>query len=114
MNQEQKIQEIKKWVEVLHPPELNHVVEVRALGVPFKGTVSGYYDANNYEKLAKDILQYDGEAESIYVTLNPVDPALLGRADNKLKEKAKVTTSDNNVVKRTLLLIDIDQAFRYF
>jgi len=108
MNREQKIQEIKKWVEVLHPPDQNHVVEVRILGVPYKSPISGYYTANNYEKLAKDVIEYDGKAESIYLTLNPVDPSLLGRANNKLKEKAKATTSDNNVIKRTLLLIDID------
>jgi len=108
MNNKHKIQEIKNTLEILHPPEQNHVIEIRILGVPYKSPISGYYDANNYEKLAKDVLEYDGKAESIYATLNPVDPALLGRADNKLVEKAKVTTSDNNVIKRTLLLIDID------
>jgi len=108
MKKEQKIQEIKKNIETLHPPDQNHVVEVRILGVAYKGTISGYYDAKNYEQLAKDVLQYVGKAESIYVTLNPVDPSLLGRADNKLKEKAKATTSDSDIVKRTLLLIDID------
>jgi len=108
MNHEQKIEEIKKNIEILHPPNKNHVIEVRIFGVDFKGTISGYYDSDHIEKLAKDVLEYDGKAESIYVTLNPVDPALLGRADNKLKEKAKTTTSDNNIVKRTLLLIDID------
>ena len=93
MNQEQKIQEIKKnkiqeikrWVEVLHPPDQNHVVEVRMFGVEYKGTISGYYDSDHIEKLAKDVIEYDGKAESIYMTLNPVDPALLGIANNKLK-----------------------------
>ncbi|MCH7950920.1 MAG: DUF3631 domain-containing protein [Candidatus Dadabacteria bacterium] len=108
MNHEPKIQEIVKTLEILHPPEQNHVVEVRILGVPYKSPISGYYDANSYEKLAKDVLEYDGKAESIYVTLNPVDPALLGRANNRLIEKAKATTSDHNVIKRTLLLIDVD------
>ena len=108
MNHEPKIQEIVKTLEILHPPEQNHVVEVRILGVPYKSPISGYYDANSYEKLAKDVMEYDGKAESIYVTLNPVDPALLGRANNRLIEKAKATTSDHNVIKRTLLLIDVD------
>jgi len=108
MNKEQILSEIKKGVEALHPPEQNHVVEVRMFGVEYKGTISGYYDSDHIDKLAKDVYQYDGKAESIYMTLNPVDPALLGRANNKLKEKAKATTSDNHIVKRTLLLIDID------
>ena len=108
MNREPKIQENKRGVEALHNPEDGHVVEVRILGVPYKSPISGYYDANSYEKLAKDVLEYDGKAESIYATLNPVDPALLGRANNRLIEKAKATTSDHNVIKRTLLLIDID------
>ena len=108
MNQEQKMQEIKKNIEILHPPDQNHVVEVRMFGVEYKSTISGYYDSDHIDKLAKDVLEYDGKAESIYITLNPVDPALLGRANNKLKEKAKAATSDNHIVKRTLLLIDID------
>jgi len=110
MNQEQILDasEITKGVEALHPPEQNHVIEVRMFGVDYKGTISGYYDSDHIEKLAKDVLEYDGKAGSTYMTLNPVDPALLGIANNKLKEKAKTTTSDTDVTKRTLLFIDVD------
>ncbi|MCH8014557.1 MAG: hypothetical protein IH823_07255, partial [Candidatus Dadabacteria bacterium] len=55
-----------------------------------------------------DVLKYDGKAESIYITVNPADPSLLSRVHNKLKEYAKVTTSDKDIIKRNLLLIDVD------
>jgi len=103
-----KIQEIKRTLQILHPYLQDHVVEVRILGVPYKGIISGYYDTNSTEKLAVDVLKYDGKAESIYITLNPADPSLLGRVHNKLKENAKATTSDNDILKRNLLLIDVD------
>ena len=34
---------------------------------------------------------------NVYVTLNPVDPALLGRAKNRIKEWPKHATADSNI-----------------
>jgi virulence-associated protein E len=48
------------------------------------------------------------EAPAVYVTLNPVAPALLARANNRLQSWAKYTTTDNDIEKRRWLLFDFD------
>ncbi len=84
------------------------VIEVRVLGVPRKGLISGYFD--DFDRLAFAAAQYDGRAEATYFTLNPVQPALLARGDNRLVEWAKHTTSDADIVCRRWMLIDLDPA----
>ena len=68
-------------------------------------TASGYFDSP--ERLVRAISQWDGKA-NIYVTLNPVDPALLARAVNRIQSKAENTTSDADIVCRRFLFIDVD------
>jgi hypothetical protein len=80
------------------------IVEVRILGTP-RGAVSGYFD--DLEILARAVAQWDGRA-NIYVTLNPVNPALLARARNRLREYAKTTTTDRDVICRAWFPIDLD------
>lgn len=80
------------------------VVEVRILNTN-KGTISGYYD--DYKKLKQDVLQYNGKY-NIYYTLNPVRKELLARSYNHLSEYVKTTTTDADIEKRSMLLIDID------
>lgn len=92
------------------------VFEIRALncadriGSTFTSTISGYYQFAHLDRAAADIAALDakGTASVIYVTLNPVSPALLARAVNRLKTKAKETTSDKDVVRRRWILIDCD------
>jgi hypothetical protein len=82
------------------------VVELR---IPKAGrfkTISGYFD--DFGKLAEAIEMHSGNFEGIYYTLNPVNPALLARANNNAKEFAQATTNDRDVVRRCWLLIDID------
>lgn len=71
-----------------------------------QGTISGYFD--NAADLYKAASTYDGQVPGLYVTLNPVNPALLARAKNRLQPNAKTTTSDADIVTRTWLLIDCD------
>lgn len=74
-----------------------------------RGVVSGYFD--NEDAFVSAVSRLTGQdAGGLYATLNPVDPALLARAANRLKEKAPETTSDPDIVKRTTLLIDVDAA----
>jgi putative DNA primase/helicase len=82
------------------------VFEVRIPSAGRAGTVSGYFD--DPEAAARALARYDGKAPGIYVTLNPVDPALLARASNRLRERARETTSDDNVVARRWFGIDVD------
>src|SRR5205085_2881850 len=66
----------------------------------------GYFD--DLTKLARAAVNYDGRAEGIYFTLNPVNPALLARTNNRVKEYAQQTTSHNDIVKRINLPLDFD------
>ena len=92
------------------------VTEIRALGLtgksPFwegwaKGTVSGYFD--NLIEFAKAAESLDKlkKATGIYFVLNPVNPALLARGNNRLVVP-KNTTTDEQVVCHRWLLIDAD------
>ena len=83
--------------------------EVREVRIPkhdrYGNTASGYFDVP--EKLAAAVSRWDGRA-NIYLTLNPVNRALLARAANRIVEKADKTTADADVVARSWLLLDID------
>jgi len=91
------------------------VTEIRAIGLqgkgPWdgwaKGTVGGYYD--DAKKFAQDAakLEKNGQAAGIYFTPNPVKPALLARAANRMKA-ADITTSDRDIACLRWLLIDTD------
>src|ERR1700722_3159226 len=48
------------------------------------------------------------KASGIYYVLNRINPALLGRAYNRLKEYAEHTTADNNILQRRWLPVDLD------
>lgn len=92
------------------------VIELRVLNASrsrgsykYTATLSGYY--NDLDKLALDGGALDAEAAgSIYVTLNPVQPALLARAANRYVEMKKDgrATSDSEIVTRRWLPIDLD------
>jgi len=83
------------------------VVEVRIPKTRF-GVVAGYFD--DHEALAKSIYAADANhrAAGVYYVLNRIDPALLGRACNRLKERVEYATSDGNVLRRQRLPIDLD------
>jgi hypothetical protein len=85
---EQRVAGIRQSLELLHEP--GAVFEIRALGVrsgKYANTWSGYY--NDFAKAAKDIAALDAnrKPKGIYTTLNPVNPALLGRANNRMVER---------------------------
>ena len=91
-------------LRVLHAP--GDFFEVRILKTGRTKTVSGYFD--DPEKAAAEIAKWDGKAPGVYVTINPVDPALLARAANRLQPYAETTTSDASVLRRRWLYIDVD------
>jgi hypothetical protein len=84
----------------------SNMVEVRILGVPKAGHISGYF--SDMDRPASAVARCDGRAEATYFTPNPVQPALLARGDNRLVEWARHTTSDADIVCRRWLLIDLD------
>jgi len=99
-------QEIERYLRTL----IDHgqVFEIRIPGAQKYGTVSGYFDGP--AKAARAIVEsgWDGEAEGIYVTLNPVDPRCQARAYNRLEGRAKHSTGDKEILKRTRFYVDVD------
>lgn len=104
---------IEKLFQTFFRPGEN--CEIRALGLhgkgPWegyaKGTVSGYFnDPIKFAKAATEINNL-GKATGVYFTLNPVNPALLARANNRLIVP-KATTTDDQVLCHRWLLIDTD------
>jgi putative DNA primase/helicase len=83
--------------------------DVREVRVPrhnrFGHTASGYFD--DPASLASAVASWDGRA-NVYVTLNPVAPALLSRAADRILPRADHTTSDAEIVQRRWLMFDID------
>lgn len=103
--------EIQRTVQLLCAP--GAVIEVRALDAasaswPRPHTISGYFD--DPAALAGAVAGYITRAKGIYITLNTINPALLARAANRLKDlnKGDATTADGDVVRRRWLPIDVD------
>jgi hypothetical protein len=73
----------------------------------FFGVASGYFDD---EDAFVDAVRRigGGDAEGVYVTLNPVRAALLARADNRLRDGAPGATADADVDVLRRLLVDLD------
>lgn len=94
--------EIKTSAGLFEP---GSVIEIRAFNGK-GGTVSGYYD--DHDALVEETAELDRQGWQVYRTLNPVNPALLARAANRLVERPKATTSDNDVTRRQWLLVDVD------
>jgi hypothetical protein len=97
--------EIERAISVLFKP--GDVVEVR---IPKTrcGVVAGYFD--NFSTMAGTICQADAKyrASGIYYVLNKINPALLGRTYNRLREHAEHTTADNNILGRRWFPVDLD------
>jgi hypothetical protein len=101
--------EIRKALEALF--ERDDVAELRALDVRDgrRGvTLSGYF--NDFGLLAMEASRLsDAGATGVYVTLNPVNPALLARSVNRVRiAKSGEATGDRDIVRRRWLLIDLD------
>lgn len=103
--------EVRRAHAVLVAP--GDVVELRALDARLEGqrygkpgTVSGY--ASGAEALAKMVARL-GEASGIYITINPVVPAVYARrADDVGIADRDALTKDGEIAQRRWLLIDLD------
>ena len=96
--------DILRFVELLWRPG-----DVREVRIPkynkYGHTASGYFDSP--ESLAESAAKWDGKA-NLYFTPNPVNPALMARASNRIADKAETTSADVDVIRRRSLFIDID------
>lgn len=94
--------EIRKFFEIIKD---NHkLTEIRILGDKGR-TYSGYF--TDVEKLIEAVKPY--ENYNIYFTLNAVNDACASRSQaNQMMLNPKNTTSDNDIVSREWVLIDLD------
>jgi hypothetical protein len=97
-------EEILRTCRLLMAPGAVHEVRIPKAGS--RGTIAGYFD--NAERLADAVLAIDGTVPGVYLTLSPCNPALLARAANRLRDRAQVTASDADILRRLSLLIDFD------
>jgi len=104
--------EVQKALEVIVDP--GSVFEIRILEPRYAAggcaprVISGYFDDPAKVSDALNSLWLDG-AKGVYVTLNPVNPALLARSRNKFtKAMNGQTTGDKDITCRRWLLVDID------
>jgi hypothetical protein len=97
--------EIDRAIALLFEP--HSVIEVR-IPLTGAGVVSGYFD--DREKLAIEIQRAGAKyrAPGVYYVLNPINPALLARAYNRLQDYAKYTTADGDILRRRWLPVDLD------
>ena len=94
--------EILRAVQILRQP--GEVAEIRAFSG--RGTISGYF--NDFRELAECAAELDDKGYQVYMTLNPVVPALLARSENRLESRMKAATTDADTMKRAWLPIDLD------
>lgn len=105
--------EIRRALRLLVEP--GAVTELRIIGAEYArgraGTLSGYYDYEHLDDLAKAAAEWDGRAKGVYITLNPVRPELLARAANRLRipvAPGEATTADHDILRRVWLPVDLD------
>lgn len=90
---------VKYTFELIKP---NQLIEVRVIG---SKTYSGYF--KEVDVLISELERFD--KENIYFVLNEINEACYSREQkDKFYERPKNTTSDNDIVKRQWLLIDVD------
>jgi hypothetical protein len=104
-------EDVAKWLRLFVEPGM--VIELRILGVidnpkytPY--IISGYFDCEHLDQLAAIAMFWTGNAEGCHVTVNPVIPDLLARANNRVKRRPKCTTTDQEIVRRIGLVFDVD------
>ena len=104
---EQMTRALRAWFE---PGEVFEIRILEALTKQWNSrehTEAGYFDYEHIEEVPRqlsNLLAYKG----IYVTVNPLNPAVLGRAANRFKRDKLIGAKDEEVARRRWLLIDCD------
>ena len=103
----ERIGEIREALSLLFPA--GAVVELRALSDG--GVHSGYF--SDYDALAGRAAALDtlSGVHGVYLTVNEVNPALLSRRANRVKQRLSrtdATTADADIIRRRWLPIDFD------
>ncbi len=104
---EQMTRALRTWFQ---PGEVFEIRVLEALTKQWNSrehTEAGYFDYEHIEEIPRqlsNLLAYKG----IYVTVNPLNPAVLGRAANRFKHDKLIGAKDEEVAHRRWLLIDCD------
>ncbi|MCB1744392.1 MAG: hypothetical protein KDK91_28750 [Gammaproteobacteria bacterium] len=100
--------DISRFLKTLHSE--GDVFEIRLLNAERdrKCTIAGYF--NDADAASQAIVEHDQawHLPACYVTLNPCEPSLLGRANNRLESGVRATTTDSEITRRRWMLIDLD------
>lgn len=99
-------EDINKSIALITHGIIDPVVEIRLFKTK-KGTMSGYYNKEGFKFIAKDLLGREG-IDNVFITLNPVNPLLLLRGANKIRDYVGDTTGDSDITKREWIFIDFD------
>jgi hypothetical protein len=97
---------MRSALDALFAPD--DVIELRAIYKRRKRTGAGYFDGEHREGLVNAATELNAAGAAIYVTLNRIDPQILGRCCNRVQDYAKATVTDKDVVRRRWLLTDFD------
>lgn len=97
---------VRETLAVLFEP--GQVVELRVLHVDGKEkcTAAGYFD--DFDALAEAAARWENRGSGVYVVLNELNPALLARRANRVKDWANLLTADHDVIRRRWLPVDFD------
>jgi hypothetical protein len=107
----ERVADVQRFLELLHPPAEGQIIELRVLGIESRfgkpHEAAGYF--GDMTKAAKAALAYDkADCAGVYVTLNRPDPDCYARSPERVKDYLKPVTSDANIVRRSCLVIDCD------
>jgi hypothetical protein len=94
-------EDVRRFLSLLHEPGATVEVRIPKHGT-YNFTASCYFD--DVDAARRAVEGWDGRA-NVYVTLNPVAPALLARAANRIADRAEGTTADDQVLRRRWLLL---------
>ena len=98
-----------QWLEKIVPR--NGRIEVFVKYSETSGAVcqTGHYDTHHLDRLVNDVLAHSGVAEAVFYRINAVSREAFSRSPNRLQAITKAkTSSTNDIVARTMLLIDVD------
>lgn len=95
-------QKVRQWYKVLkHNKDL---VELRLL--KDKSIYSGYF--TNTDVIVDELTRFYSDEYQVYFTLNEVSPACYNKIQRDKITRSDATTTDEQITKRTTLLIDFD------
>lgn len=95
---------IKAALDIFHEP--GEVFEIRIPKTKV-GTIAGYF---NDTTIAASLIARENSRghQAIYMTMNPINPELIARNENKLEHGTFLTSSDVDVIRRRWFLLDFD------